>query len=52
MYKNKQPKVVFKNALNSPSPDKHTSNKIVITNSPVEQINKIKRNGGNKHKNG
>ena len=44
MYKNKQPKVVFKNTLNSPLPDKHTSNIIVIINSPIEWINKINNN--------
>ena len=41
IYKNKLPKVIFKNALNSPSPYMHTSNKIVIINSPFEWIKKI-----------
>ena len=36
-------KVVFKNYIKSPSPDKHTSNKIVFTNPPpLSEITKFR----------
>lgn len=44
-------KVVFKNALKSPSPDKHTSNKIVRTNSPAQEVAQAKKNIIKKHNN-